>query len=1340
MLAHAQQSNDAPVSPALKLWREVEPLVIKDEQQARTLLTRDPAAARALYRELLFDAVDARLYDNQPMSPDEAHVRALIATLDAESAALEAKFNEWAQDGEHKAGTGFTAAAQGFEQLLYLYIAAEQKNVERLNEQAQAGTAKVTTRDLTERALALADALHVELAAAACANNLGFVAGNERRRDDMPPLIARAQSIWQLWQHPTGLAGVAFLRGEHATLAENWPAAAAAYRRAAELAGPLLPQLRPFRILALKSLARSLRNANDQAGAITVLTEVVAEQQKLADGTTEQERKDRAVRDLASGQIVLGEALAAAGRHAEAGAWYARADQLREASYQWQRTQIQAALDEWTAKLKAAEDDPKLDAAKRKFEISRANLIIDTYLSLLTTTAKERHDTDTLVKLATRRATVARASGNTDTLADALDGLAQAYLAAGDYKSARATGEEARALRLNDPRRKFLYTTVERLGEVAVAAEDAPKAEARFREVIELAKPGALPAPFDLAIETDESIRQIRARMNANDQLYRLFTALQARLGLAQIEQNRGNYSAADEQFTTIAHDIFKLYAAGAPDEPELTRWLDEQAAQAATQTEAQARNVWSIKLVDIAAHRQQTGLTPDAGELERIHQADLLANSMRATLALKHAQLLHDQGDLVAAADSYRAAIRQITDVLGGSFPLVGAQLALAQIERERGHYEAAEAPIQTALAQSQRDHNAASVAGILAQLSVLRLRAGRLDEAHRAIEDALQIARVVNSRAQLANMLQVLGSIESEQGGATLKTSEQHLRAALGLARELGERERIAYALSDLGLTLEREGREREALVAYEEAVHLVETLTASLSKDVSAEVFSTKRANRELYERLIHLLIKNGRAGDALGYLERAKAKSLVEALAGAEVSAHDPALKELVHRVRATSDAVRVAESALTTATVRPEALSDKAQIKTAQAALTRAQTDYTAAVAALQRANPAYASLVAVRSTDLTQIRQALAPGTLLIEYFPTDTTLYIFYLSRNEAPQVRAVALKHDELARLVNEYRAAVVVPSKSEAFARARGLADEMDTGREVKAAIRSMQELTGQLYDVLFAPVQAEIDRADTLLLVPAAELYYLPLHALGRAQADGSISYLIEQKRFAYLAAADAINTVAGQTSARQPTTTKEALLALGNPDGSLPAAAEEVQTLSRIFPQADIYTGKNATLQRIASMQPTQSVPYIHFATHGVINSREPKESYLLLAGQPGHLSVKDLVEDTYGMSFNGTRLVTLSACQTSIGGWDPSAVYSSLSRAFAKAGAPTVVASLWSVNDTATRDMMTVFYRELAAGQSKAEAMRRAQLAVMHDARFTHPFFWAPFIVLGDWR
>lgn len=265
---------------------------------------------------------------------------------------------------------------------------------------------------------------------------------------------------------------------------------------------------------------------------------------------------------------------------------------------------------------------------------------------------------------------------------------------------------------------------------------------------------------------------------------------------------------------------------------------------------------------------------------------------------------------------------------------------------------------------------------------------------------------------------------------------------------------------------------------------------------------------------------------------------------------------------------------------------------------------------------------------------------------------------------------------------------------------------------------------------------------VDEADTLLIVPAAELYYLPVHALGRAKADGSINFLIEQKRFAYFASADLLNVVnatAATTGKLSGKADSVGLLALGNPDGSLPAATDEVAALSRLFTKSSVYTGKDATVARVT--QPTATrTPFLHFATHGVIDSRDPKETYLLLAGTPNRLSVKDIVEDKYKLSLDGTRLVTLSACQTNIGGYDPSAVYSSLSRAFSKAGAPTVIASLWSVNDASTRDTMTLFYKELAAGVSKAEAMRRAQLGVMRDPRFAHPYYWAPFVVLGDWR
>jgi CHAT domain-containing protein len=606
---------------------------------------------------------------------------------------------------------------------------------------------------------------------------------------------------------------------------------------------------------------------------------------------------------------------------------------------------------------------------------------------------------------------------------------------------------------------------------------------------------------------------------------------------------------------------------------------------------------------------------------------------------------------------------------------------------------------------------------------------------------EDALRIARPLGSRSQVAGILRTLGRTESEQGGEALVSSEQHLREALALWREMGLRAHVAYTLDGLGLTLERLGRDDQALAVYIEAVGIIETLVGALSKDVSSETFNASRGNRDIYDHLIKLLIKRGRATEALQYLERAKSKSLVDALAGANVNARDPALQALIDRVRTLSDSVREADTALATELQKSANQRDPAAVAAAHVRLDNAQKQYLDAVTQIQRTNPTYASLVAVNPIDLVEARKRLAEKALLLEYFPTENELYIFVVTRTEGPVIRKVAIKRADLAKLVMQYREALNGASEQSVLDRSvRGVLWKDDGKNDFKSDIAPIKDATVRLYDVLIAPVQTEVEASDTILIVPAGELYYLPFNALGKLAQDGTLSFLIETKSFAYFASADLLNAIAPapNVSNRAHNSSDLTLLALGNPDGSLPAATTEVTELGRLFIGANVFTGKEATVARVTTKVANAS--YLHFATHGFINSLEPKESYLLLAGQPDRLSVKDLVEDNYKLSLAGTRLVTLSACETNIGGFDPSAVYSSLSRAFSKAGAPTVVASLWSVNDLSTRETMTNFYKQLSAGQSKAEAMRRAQLATMRDRRFAHPYYWAPFVILGDWR
>jgi len=1304
---------------AFPLWQQLRPLVAaQKEASARSVINGNRVAARFLYRELLFEAVTAKLYDSPPLPFAEA-ARKLLAESDDENAALEAKLDEWLK--EQKPGVGFISAGQGIEQILYLVQVAHLRDAEKdAGKDAPPGS----PRELTERALELSGAEGIELAVAGFSGSLSFFALREKRMDDIGPPLDHAEAIWKKWNDPVGLYQASLVRAYAAYALENWKDVATFFSSAAERARSI-PELRKGRVNALSMLATVLRNAGDKEGVHTALLSAIEEQQRVLQETTGEEPRLKESKTMASLETQFGGALAALGRHVEGGEWYARAERLQSENYRLEKTLVEKKISDTTKTLQA-KIDASTSADYRRAAAGVIESFTDSMLAYLDSLASARNDLDELARIADARLALARRGGDPDKIAHGLEQTANAYRKAGDYARARSAAEEALTLRTNDPRHRWIYETFYLLAQIAEDADDWNAALARYRQVIEQTRPGVLPGIYDLSAESREDLRPTEAQMNNIDFVGRASKALDARAAIGIILARQGNYRAADREYEAVLDAAPELYAFGAPDEAELLHWLRSTSRS-------------DVKSVDVAAHRRQTGVTPAKDEEERLNLASLMINSHRSMILSYRAMLFEDENDLESAVKAYEQANALSANLVGGSFSQSGTYVALARIERERGNYAAAEAPIEAALAEFVRRNEAWGIASMLVFKSALRRDQGRLAESKQLGEDALKIARPLGSRPQTAAILRTLGRTESEQGGESLKSSEQHLREALAVWRDLGLRAHAAYTLDSLGLTLERLGRDEEALAAYIEAVGIVETLAGSLSTNVSSETFNASRGNRDLYDHLIKLLIKKGRSAEALVYLERAKSKALVDALAGANVKAKDPQVSALLDRLREQTDALRVAERELATELARPEANRDEARITAARTKLADATNRYLDAVEKVKRANPSYASLVAVNPTDLVEIRKRLPDKTLLLEYFPTDNELYVFVVTRDAGPAIRTVAIKRTDLAKLVMRYREALDGHSEQSVLERsARGLLWKDDGKQDFKNDIAPIKDATVQLFQALIAPVQAEVDAADTLLIVPAGELYYLPIHALGRANADGSLSFLIEQKRFAYLASADLLNAVASVTTVDNSEGSTRPLLAMGNPDGSLPAATEEVSSLGKIFIHANIITGKDATVLRMT--QSTAGISYVHFATHGFINSLEPKESYLLLAGDPGRLSVKDLVEDNYKLSFSGARMVTLSACETNIGGYDPSAVYSSLSRAFTKAGAPTVVASLWSVNDTSTKDTMMFFYKDLAAGKSKSEAMRRAQLAVMHDPRFAHPYYWAPFIVLGDWK
>jgi CHAT domain-containing protein len=205
--------------------------------------------------------------------------------------------------------------------------------------------------------------------------------------------------------------------------------------------------------------------------------------------------------------------------------------------------------------------------------------------------------------------------------------------------------------------------------------------------------------------------------------------------------------------------------------------------------------------------------------------------------------------------------------------------------------------------------------------------------------------------------------------------------------------------------------------------------------------------------------------------------------------------------------------------------------------------------------------------------------------------------------------------------------------------------------------------------------------------------------------------------------------------------------RETVLALRRTAGvalsRLPFSHEEAQEIVSLRPgSTTVYVGLDATRER--ALDPGLSdYRFIHFATHGIVNQEVPDLSSVVLslvdrAGRPRDGFV--MLPDVYDMTLNA-EVVVLSGCQTALGRHVRGEGPIGLARAFMYAGVPRVVASLWKVDDFATAELMKRFYRGmLSGGLTPAAALRAAQRELAADRRWRSPYFWAPFILQGDWR
>jgi CHAT domain-containing protein/uncharacterized protein HemY len=269
--------------------------------------------------------------------------------------------------------------------------------------------------------------------------------------------------------------------------------------------------------------------------------------------------------------------------------------------------------------------------------------------------------------------------------------------------------------------------------------------------------------------------------------------------------------------------------------------------------------------------------------------------------------------------------------------------------------------------------------------------------------------------------------------------------------------------------------------------------------------------------------------------------------------------------------------------------------------------------------------------------------------------------------------------------------------------------------------------------QLYDWMIRPIAADLAASpvDTLVFVLDGELRNIPMAVLN----DGE-QFLLEQYNLALTPGLQLVSPKPIQTQALRVLT--GGLSEARQGFSALPNVVQEVETIESTVPSAAVLLNETFTTKTLADSLNYQGAPIVHLATHGKFSSSSDETFVLTWDDRLTITDLNDLLQRSEFNQAGPIELLVLSACQTATG--DKQAALG-LAGMAVRSGARSTIATLWQVNDEATALLMTELYDTLAKGQiTKAEALRQAQLKVLREPQFRqHPFFWAPYVLVGNW-
>lgn len=529
----------------------------------------------------------------------------------------------------------------------------------------------------------------------------------------------------------------------------------------------------------------------------------------------------------------------------------------------------------------------------------------------------------------------------------------------------------------------------------------------------------------------------------------------------------------------------------------------------------------------------------------------------------------------------------------------------------------------------------------------------------------------------------------------------------------------------------------------------------------------------------------------ASEAFRINEQSRARSLLDLLSETNAAITEGVPAELLKRKQDNLDRQQDIADILTGINVSSEELKSKPAELDAE--LEKLQTEYEEIENQIRTASPRYASLTSNKPMTLAEVQQnVLDDQTVLVEYALQNDDSYLFAVSKSAVSLYKLPS--RGTVDKLATDLRAQLI-PSKLQRrivgidVAEAnRGLGIASSAPAETAAFVTA----SNALYKTVLEPAAAIIGE-KRLLVVADGALNYVPFEVLLKTADAGdfaSLGYLVKSNEIVYAPSA----SVVGAIKQQRAKSTSRALLVIADPvfnsndarakkgtaaatadadvrglgiqsaladvDGNTPASnatmeglplarlngtrveAEQISKLAKTSGgQADVWLDLDASEENLGTRD-ISKYRIIHVATHGLLNAERPQFTGVVLS-LVGNKTRDGFVrtDEVFNLRL-GSPLVMLSACETGLGKEKRGEGVMGLTRAFMYAGAPTVGVSLWSVADKSTADLMTDFYQRLlsASTGTTSGSLRGAQLAMISGKKYSAPFYWAPFVLVGDWN